>query len=199
MARSMALLAVVANVPHSNVPHSDDWEVLVHLAALGATLDANEHACGIRSSLPTASDARFNAVDFGHYVLTEARTREWETACHLRQPPCGQLTRLSKISETAGRVAARAQGGLSGLPFSGRAPDDRQNNPALRRWATSFTIGNASRRFSCVRTWVEQKLRRHLMRAGNHPRFGWQRGVGGGAPNRWHCMVTIARGISGPL
>ena len=34
---------------------------------------------------------------------------------------------------------------------------------------------NASRRFGYVRNWVEQKIRRHLMRARNRKGFGWNR------------------------
>src|SRR2546429_109759 len=39
-------------------------------------------------------------------------------------------------------------------------------NPSLRRWVNYFRIGNASRCLAYVRLWVEQRVRRHLMRAG---------------------------------
>ena len=48
-------------------------------------------------------------------------------------------------------------------------------NPVLRGWVTYFAHGNASRCFSYVRDWVEQKVRRHLMRARNRPGLGWTR------------------------
>jgi RNA-directed DNA polymerase len=48
-------------------------------------------------------------------------------------------------------------------------------NPVLRGWVNSFAHGNASRCFSYVRDWVEQKVRRHLMRARNRPGLGWTR------------------------
>jgi len=48
-------------------------------------------------------------------------------------------------------------------------------NPVLRGWVTYFAHGNARRCFSYVRDWVEQKVRRHLMRARNRPGLGWTR------------------------
>ena len=48
-------------------------------------------------------------------------------------------------------------------------------NPMLRGWVQYFAVGNASRCFSYVRNWVEQKVRRHLMRARNRPGLGWTR------------------------
>jgi RNA-directed DNA polymerase len=50
-----------------------------------------------------------------------------------------------------------------------------QINPVLRGWVNYFAHGNASRCFSYVRNWVEQKVRRHLMRARNRPGLGWKR------------------------
>ena len=50
-----------------------------------------------------------------------------------------------------------------------------QINPMLRGWVNYFAIGNSSRCFSYVRDWVEQKVRRHLMRARNRPGLGWKR------------------------
>jgi RNA-directed DNA polymerase len=48
-------------------------------------------------------------------------------------------------------------------------------NPVLRGWVQYFAHGNASRCFSYVRDWVEQKVRRHLMQARNRPGLGWKR------------------------
>ncbi len=48
-------------------------------------------------------------------------------------------------------------------------------NPVLRGWVQYFAVGHASRCFSYVRNWVEQKVRRHLMRARNRPGLGWKR------------------------
>jgi RNA-directed DNA polymerase len=50
-----------------------------------------------------------------------------------------------------------------------------QSNPVLHGWVTYFAHGTASRCFSSVRNWVEQKVRRHLMRARNRPGLGWKR------------------------
>lgn len=48
-------------------------------------------------------------------------------------------------------------------------------NPILRGWVHYFRIGNSGRCFAYVMTWVEKKVRRHLMRARNRPGFGWKR------------------------
>lgn len=48
-------------------------------------------------------------------------------------------------------------------------------NPILRGWVRYFAVGHASRCFSYLRNWVEQKLRRHLMRARQRRGFGWRR------------------------
>ncbi len=48
-------------------------------------------------------------------------------------------------------------------------------NPILRGWVNYFRIGNSSRCFSYVRKWVEQKIRRHLMRSRGFDGFGWKR------------------------
>ena len=48
-------------------------------------------------------------------------------------------------------------------------------NPILRGWVNYFAVGNASRCFSYVRTWVERKLRRLLARARGSKGFGWKK------------------------
>ncbi len=55
-------------------------------------------------------------------------------------------------------------------------------NPILQGWAEYFRIRNAARCFAYARTWVEKKVRRHLMRARKRPGFGWTRWSTGGAP-----------------
>jgi RNA-directed DNA polymerase len=50
-----------------------------------------------------------------------------------------------------------------------------QINPILRGWVNYFAVGNSSRCFSFVRSWVEKKIRRHLMRAQKRKGFGWKR------------------------
>ena len=46
-------------------------------------------------------------------------------------------------------------------------------NPILRGWTNYFRIGQSSRCFSHVKDWVEQKVRRHLMRQRGRLGFGW--------------------------
>ena len=48
-------------------------------------------------------------------------------------------------------------------------------NPMLRGWVTYFRVGNSTRCFGFVRQWVEQKVRRHLMRSKGRTGFGWKR------------------------
>ncbi len=48
-------------------------------------------------------------------------------------------------------------------------------NPILRGWVNYFRIGHAGRCFASVRDWVEQKVRRHLMKARGCRGFGWTR------------------------
>ena len=48
-------------------------------------------------------------------------------------------------------------------------------NPILRGWVNYFRIGNASRCLAYVRVWVEQRVRRHMMRARGRGGFGWKR------------------------
>lgn len=48
-------------------------------------------------------------------------------------------------------------------------------NPILRGWVNYFRIGNSHRCLAYVRLWVEQRVRRHLMRARGRRGFGWKR------------------------
>jgi RNA-directed DNA polymerase len=48
-------------------------------------------------------------------------------------------------------------------------------NPILRGWVNYFRVGNSKRCLGYVRQWVEQRVRRHLLRARGRPGFGWKR------------------------
>jgi RNA-directed DNA polymerase len=48
-------------------------------------------------------------------------------------------------------------------------------NPILRGWVNYFRIGHSSICFGVVKRWVEEKVRRHLMRARGRRGFGWTR------------------------
>jgi RNA-directed DNA polymerase len=48
-------------------------------------------------------------------------------------------------------------------------------NPILRGWVNYFAIGHSHRCFGFVRSWVEKKVRRHLMRARKRRGYGWER------------------------
>jgi RNA-directed DNA polymerase len=47
-------------------------------------------------------------------------------------------------------------------------------NPILRGWVNYFRIGHSSICFGVVKRWVEEKVRRHLMRARGRQGFGWK-------------------------
>jgi RNA-directed DNA polymerase len=49
------------------------------------------------------------------------------------------------------------------------------SNPILRGWVNYFRIGQSSRCFSLIRSWVEMKIRRHMMRARLRKGKGWKR------------------------
>ena len=51
----------------------------------------------------------------------------------------------------------------------------QQINPILRGWVNYFAVGHASRCFSYIRSWVERKVRRHLMRNTKRRGVGWRR------------------------
>jgi RNA-directed DNA polymerase len=48
-------------------------------------------------------------------------------------------------------------------------------NPILRGWVNYFRVGHSSICFGVVKRWVEEKVRRHLMRARGRTGFGWTR------------------------
>ncbi len=48
-------------------------------------------------------------------------------------------------------------------------------NPILRGWVNYFRVGHSSICFGVVKRWVEEKVRRHLMRARGRKGFGWAR------------------------
>jgi RNA-directed DNA polymerase len=48
-------------------------------------------------------------------------------------------------------------------------------NPVLRGWVNYFRVGNSSKCFAMIKTWVEKKVRRHLMRARGRKGYGWKR------------------------
>ena len=48
-------------------------------------------------------------------------------------------------------------------------------NPILRGWVRYFAIGQSSRCFSYVCTWVDMKIQRHWLRTRQRPGFGWRR------------------------
>ncbi len=48
-------------------------------------------------------------------------------------------------------------------------------NPILRGWVNYFRVGNSTRCFGYVRRWVEEKVRRHMMRCKKREGFGWKR------------------------
>jgi RNA-directed DNA polymerase len=51
----------------------------------------------------------------------------------------------------------------------------KEINPILRGWVNYFRVGHSTRCFSMVSHWVEEKVRRHLMRARGRQGRGWKR------------------------
>jgi RNA-directed DNA polymerase len=48
-------------------------------------------------------------------------------------------------------------------------------NPIVRGWVNYFAIGHSARCLGYVRSWIELKVRRHMMRAQKRRGFGWNR------------------------
>jgi RNA-directed DNA polymerase len=48
-------------------------------------------------------------------------------------------------------------------------------NPRLRGWVNYFAVGHSSECFNFIQSWVEKKVRRHMMHARQREGFGWKR------------------------
>jgi RNA-directed DNA polymerase len=48
-------------------------------------------------------------------------------------------------------------------------------NPILRGWVNYFAVGHSSECFRFIQSWVEKKVRRHMMKARKRQGFGWKR------------------------
>jgi RNA-directed DNA polymerase len=48
-------------------------------------------------------------------------------------------------------------------------------NPMLRGWVNYFAVGHSSECFNFIQSWVEKKVRRHMMHARQREGFGWKR------------------------
>jgi RNA-directed DNA polymerase len=48
-------------------------------------------------------------------------------------------------------------------------------NPVMRGWVNYFRIGNSNKCFRYVKSWVEKKIRRHLMKTRKRKGFGWDK------------------------
>jgi RNA-directed DNA polymerase len=48
-------------------------------------------------------------------------------------------------------------------------------NPMLRGWVNYFAVGHSSECFNFIQSWVEKKVRRHLMHARRCEGFDWKR------------------------
>src|SRR5262252_5894306 len=48
-------------------------------------------------------------------------------------------------------------------------------NPVLRGWVNYFAVGHSSECFNFIQSWVEKKVRRHMMHARQREGFGWKR------------------------
>jgi RNA-directed DNA polymerase len=80
---------------------------------------------------------------------------------------------LEKLREVFGR--SRSQPVTTVIP---------EVNRILEGWVNYFRIGHSDRCFAYVRDWVEERVRRHLMRNSKRRGFGW---------NRWSKRWLYAR------
>jgi RNA-directed DNA polymerase len=103
---------------------------------------------------------------FGFLGFTFRRVRTWRGDWWPRYMPAvtQRTALLRKLREVFRRWASQPVRGLIG-----------EITPILRGWVTYFRVGNAGRCFAYVKDWVEQKVRRHLMRARNRQGLGWKR------------------------
>jgi RNA-directed DNA polymerase len=65
-------------------------------------------------------------------------------------------------------------------------------NPILRGWVNYFRVGHSSICFGVVKRWVEEKVRRHLMRARAAKASAGRGGVANGYMTGWVCLTTTS-------
>src|SRR5215510_8769374 len=118
------------------------------------------------------NEAKSRTVDlrqgetFGFLGFDFRRVRSWRGVWRPQvTPKLGQRTALlGKLREVFRRYQSQPVGRLVA-----------EINPILRGWVNYFRVGNSRRCLAFVRQWVEQRVRRHLMRARGRGGFGWKR------------------------
>ena len=104
---------------------------------------------------------RFGFLGF-EYRRVRSRNGKWRT--HFVPKPKKRTALLRKLKEIFRRYVSQPVGRVIELI-----------NPILRGWVHYFAVGHSSRCFSYIKLWVEQRVRRHLMRARERKGFGWKR------------------------
>jgi RNA-directed DNA polymerase len=108
-----------------------------------------------------ANEASFNFLGFEHRRVRSRKGR-WMPLVMPRMQKRTELLRKLKSIFASSR-SWPVQGVVAKI------------NPILRGWVNYFAVGQSSRCFKFVRTWVEGKIRRHLARASKRSGFGWKR------------------------
>jgi RNA-directed DNA polymerase len=103
---------------------------------------------------------------FGFLGFDFRRVRSWRGVWRPQYTP--QLKKRAGLLQKLKAVFRRYQSQPIGRVIE-------EINPILRGWVNYFRIGHAARCFTLVRDWVEQRVRRHMMRARNRQGFGWKR------------------------
>jgi RNA-directed DNA polymerase len=81
------------------------------------------------------------------------------------------------VSNSAGKARRQKTRSWGLQERSDKSLEDlsRMFNPILRGWVNYFAIGHSGRCFTTLRQWVEQSVRRHLMRNSKRRGHGWKR------------------------
>ena len=106
-------------------------------------------------------DETFGFLGFDY---RRVKTRRGKWGVHITPRMKARTALVQKVKEVFRRYKSQPVGRVIHLI-----------NPILRGWVNYFRAGHSSRCFCYVKSWVEKKIRRHLMRARKRRGFGWDR------------------------
>jgi RNA-directed DNA polymerase len=104
------------------------------------------------------------SIGFLGFEYRRVRSRKGKWRAHYVPKLKKRTARLRKLKDIFRRYVNQPVGRVIEL-----------SNPILRGWVHYFAVGDSRRCFSCIKLWVEKKVRRHLMRARGRQGFGWKR------------------------